>query len=348
MVTKFNQKPSIKTRAGKELKLSPVGLGTAPLGNMFAAQSEEEAAEALHVALDRGVDYFDTAPLYGLGLSERRLGMVLSQIGDRALTISTKVGRILEADRSPEYQPFPQWVNVPKRKIIYDYSYDGVMRSFEHSLERLGLSHIDILYCHDLDLFTHKTEDVRQDYVNIFMSDMGGYRAMEDLRAMGAVSAIGLGVNEWEICEYMANQTDMDLFLLAGRFTLLEQHALKSFLPLCLKRKMHVVVGGPFNSGILATGPIEGAHFNYEPAPRQVLEHVRDIKTICDAHGVELKEAAVQFPLLHQAVMSVIPGGALPAHIAQNIDAFEAEIPPSLWEDLQDAGFIDQRLELIG
>ena len=336
------------TRSGVTLNLSSVGLGTAPLGNMFQALSEAEAEATFGAALDGGVTYFDTAPLYGFGMAERRLGMALRKQTDGGCLVSTKAGRLLEVDRSPDYVAPPQWVDVPSRQVAFDYSYDGFMRSFEVSLERMGRDRVDILYCHDIDIHTHGSAEARDARTAEFLAKDGGYRALEELRKSGAVDAIGIGVNEWEISERIARETDVDVFLLAGRFTLLEQDALKTFLPLCLERDMRVVIGGPFNSGVLASGAVPGAYYNYAPAPVSILDRVDRIDQICRAHGVALKRAAVQFPLLHPAVLSVIPGGQSAAQISENIVAFDAPVPAALWHDLQSEDLIHAAMDLSG
>lgn len=335
-------------RVGEQLELSKIGLGTAPLGNMFAALPESDAITAIETALDRGVRYFDTAPLYGFGLAERRLGMAMRGIDREDVVVSTKAGRLLEVDRSPDYVAPEQWVNVPARKVVFDYSYDGFMKSFEQSLERMGLDDVDILYCHDIDMHTHGSVEARDARTAEFLGRKGGYKALESLRGSGAVKAIGIGVNEWEICERIARETDVDVFLLAGRYTLLEQSADDSFLPLCQEKGMKVVVGGPFNSGILATGPIAGAHFDYAPAAKSILNRVALIGAVCAAHGVSLKTAAIQFPLLHPAVASVIPGGATSAQIVENIDAGASDLPTALWRDLHSEGLVQLPGDFLG
>lgn len=334
------------SHSGAELELSQLGLGTAPLGNMFAAQTEESAILAVRGAIDKGINFFDTAPLYGYGLSERRLGIAIRDTCRDSLKISTKVGRLLEVVPHNELPPQNQWIDVPKRKVIYDYTYDGVMRSYEFSLERLGVDRIDILWCHDIDVSTHGSVENRDKCASIFLSKHGGYRAMEELRRSGEVDAIGLGVNEWEICDRFVQETDLDLYLLAGRFTLLEQEAAKSFLPRCLENSVGVIIGGPFNSGILATGPVDGAYFNYAVAPKQILERTHKIQAICSLFDVSLISAALQFPFLHPAVLSVIPGGVSQTQISNNIEAFEKNIPKELWLALQSANLIDEAVSL--
>jgi D-threo-aldose 1-dehydrogenase len=222
--------------------------------------------------------------------------------------------------------------------MVYDYSYDGVMRSMEASYERLGADRIDIALCHDIDIFTHGTAEASAQRTREFLD--GGVKALVDLRRQGVVGAIGIGVNEWQVSETVARNADVDLFLLAGRYTLLEQASLDSFMPLVEKQKMGVIIGGPFNSGILATGPVPGAYFNYEPAPADVLEKVRRIEAACREHGVALRDAALQFPLQHPAVVSVIPGGITRAEVAGNAASVRRVIPDALWEDLKARGLL--------
>jgi D-threo-aldose 1-dehydrogenase len=322
-----------RTRSGIELNFTRLGFGTAPLGNLYRALSEEEARRTLDSAWDAGVRYFDTAPQYGLGLAETRLNGFLREHRAERPLLSTKVGRLLQVSDPSERTGIGKFFDVPSRKQRYDYSYDGVMRSIEFSLERLGVDAVDILFCHDVDAFTHGSREASDRRVAEFMA--GGYRALWELRAARVVKAIGAGVNEWEVCEALAHAGDFDLFLLAGRYTLLEQEALRSFLPLCLARGIGIVVGGPFNSGILAIGPKPGAFYNYEPAPPHVLERVTRIEAVCRSHGVPLAAAALAFPLAHPAIVSVIPGGQTPEEVRQNADLLSHPIPGALWRDLK-------------
>jgi D-threo-aldose 1-dehydrogenase len=212
------------------------------------------------------------------------------------------------------------------------------MRSLEFSLERLGLDRVDIVYCHDVDVFTHGTREAADARAREFME--GGYKALAKLRDSGAIRAIGAGINEWEVAETLARAGDFDVFLLAGRYTLLEQEALQSFLPYCVDKKIGVVIGGPFNSGVLATGPKRGARYDYRPAPPAVLERVRRIETVCKAHGVKLAEAALRFPLSHPAIVSVIPGGQKPGEVRRNAAMLSAQIPAAMWRELKAKGLL--------
>ncbi|MEO0976267.1 MAG: aldo/keto reductase [Pseudomonadota bacterium] len=317
-----------------------LGFGTAPLGNLYRAIPDKDAQDILTASWDAGVRYYDTAPLYGLGLSETRLNPLLRGKDRDSYVLSTKIGRILEATRPDQRDGFGKWFDVPARREVYDYTYDGVLRSIEFSLERLGIDRIDILFAHDLDLFNHGTQDVLDAKLNEFMN--GGYKALLSLREQGTIKAFGAGVNEWQPCQWMAERGDFDIFLLAGRYTLLEQDALTSFLPLCEERGIGVVIGGPYNSGILATGPKPGAYYNYDPAPEDVLERVRRIQAICDRNSVRLVDAAFQFPLRHPSVISVIPGGQGVSEMESNLKAESAAIPEALWADLKNEGLVRQ------
>jgi D-threo-aldose 1-dehydrogenase len=212
------------------------------------------------------------------------------------------------------------------------------MRSLEASFERLGADRIDILYAHDLDIFTHGTKERSDELIDAFMR--GGYYALLSLRDQGVVKAIGGGINEWQVCQRLAERGDFDLFLLAGRYTLLEQEALESFFPLCEERGIGIVIGGPYNSGVLASGPKPGAFYNYSEAPQHILDRVARIESVCKRHGVRLIEAALKFPLLNDIVVSVIPGGQAVAEVKANKQILEAKIPPALWADLKAEGLM--------
>jgi D-threo-aldose 1-dehydrogenase len=320
------------------LTFTELGFGAAPLGNLYRAISEDEAQAVLDRAWEAGIRYYDTAPLYGLGLSETRLNHFLRGKPRGDYVLSTKVGRWLRACRPEERDGFGKWFDVPARQEVYDYTYDGVLRSVEFSLERLGIDRIDILYAHDLDVFNHGTQEALDAKLAEFME--GGYKALLRLREEGTIRAFGAGINEWQPCQWMAERGDFDLFLLAGRYTLLEQEALDSFLPLCEARGIGIVIGGPYNSGILATGAKPGAFYNYDPAPQDILDRVASIEKVCAAHGVRLVDAAFQFPLRHPAVVSVIPGGQGVAEMESNLQAAQAEISPALWADLKAEGLM--------
>ncbi len=318
------------------LELTTLGFGSTGLGNLYRANTEDDALGAVQTAYDVGIRYFDTAPLYGFGLAEHRLGTALRRIGADDVLVSTKVGWVLKPRHAGGRQigefdrPAPFLPNT-------DYSYDGVMRSFEDSLHRLNIDHIDILLVHDADRRNHGEAGYRQRFAEVME---GAYRALLALREQKLIRAFGAGVNEWEACEDFANAGDFDCFLLASRYTLLEQEALTSFLPLCEQRGIGIILGGPYNSGILATGPVAGATYEYAPAPPAILERVGRIQAVCARHGVPLPAAALQFPLLHPAITTVIPGARSPAEVRHNLDLLAHPIPPALWQDLRLEGLI--------
>lgn len=319
--------------------LTELGFGTAPLGNLYRAISDGDARATLDAAWDGGVRYFDTAPLYGLGLSETRLNPFLRDKPRDEYVLSSKIGRLI-LPCAPEHRSgVGKWFEVPQRLEHFDYTYDGVMRSFEHSFARLGVERIDILYVHDLCVFSHGSQEMSDMRIEEFFAGRG-YDAMISLRDQGLIKAIGGGVNEWQVCQILAERGDFDLFLLAGRYTLLEQEALNSFLPLCEARGIGIVTGGPYNSGILATGAKPGAYYNYDPAPQHILDKVAAIETVCRDHGVRLVDAAFQFPLLHPAHVSVIPGGQGVAEMHANLSAANANIPKALWQELKQQGLM--------
>ena len=328
-----------KAKAGVVLPFTELGFGAAPLGNLFKAVREAEAQAVLEAAWAAGVRYFDTAPLYGLGLSETRINHFLRGKPRAEYLISTKVGRLLSAVPEGSGDGEGKWIDVPSRKERFDYSHDGVLRSLEASLERLGLDRVDLLYVHDLDIFTHGSEAARDARLAEFMA--GGYRALTRLRDEGVIAGFGAGVNEWEPCDWLMQRGDFDLFLLAGRYTLLDQGAL-GFMDRASAAGVGVVIGGPYNSGILATGPRPGAHFNYAPASQAVLDRVARLQEVCTAQGVRLVDAAFQFPLRHPAVVSVIPGGQGLAEMDSNLAAAAADIPQALWQALVAEGLIPQ------
>jgi len=324
-----------RTIEGSKLTLPRMGFGGAPLGNLFNPVSEDEARTVLAAAWNAGLRYFDTAPLYGHGLSEQRIGAALREHDRDTFQISTKVGRLLEPS-TQTHSADGSYVDTLPLQPRYDYSYDGAMRSVEQSLLRLGMDHVDILFIHDIDVMTHGKEQSRR-YDDAMK---GNYKALEKLRASGAVKAIGLGVNEWEVCAQALQDADFDCFLLAGQYSLLKQDALESFLPACEARNVSVIIGGPFNSGILASGPVPGARYFYKPAPPEILDRTRQLQETCAEHEVPLPAAALQFPLHHKAVASVIPGARSQAELQENLSLLDYPIPSALWDDLKARGLI--------
>jgi D-threo-aldose 1-dehydrogenase len=328
------------------VEVTELGFGGAAIGNLYRELADADAEAAVRESFATGVRYFDTAPFYGFGLSEARLGQALQ--GAAALPVfSTKVGRRLVptgpkapgVGREGYFSPRPF---AP----VFDYSYESVMRSHAESLERLRVARVDILLCHDIGRQTHGAAHAER--VAEFLE--GGYRAMRELRDAGAVRAIGLGVNEWEICVELLGRCELDCILLAGRYTLLEQPALETLLPLCEQRRVSILCGGPFNSGVLAAGSRAGAktHYNYAPPPPAVLERVTRLEQLCADFSVPLQAAALQFPLGHPQVASVVAGCAN-GNEARNCAAMYAHpIPPAFWRALRERGLVDARAPLPG
>jgi D-threo-aldose 1-dehydrogenase len=318
----------------------PLGFGSAVLGNLYAPISDATAHETTREAVDLGFQYFDTAPHYGFGLSEKRLGAALQQLDpQQELIVSTKAGRKLVPRSSVQPgEPRQGFVTQEPCESEFDYRYDSVMRTYEDSLKRLQRERIDVLYVHDIGRFAHgDNHPVR---FKEFMD--GGYRALSELRSSGAIGAIGIGVNEWEVCVEALGFADFDVVMLAGRYTLLEQLSLEVFMPLCAKRGVRVIVGGPYNSGILATGvgQPDAAHYNYSAAGPEIIARVAAIEEICAAHNVPLPAAALQFPLAHPQVLCVVAGFGSREEVRQADDYLRRPIPPSLWSDLRTAGLL--------
>nr|WP_319383815.1 aldo/keto reductase [uncultured Roseibium sp.] len=320
-------------RTKTPVPLTKMGFGGAPLGNLYREVSDSDAQAALQAAFDAGIRYFDTAPQYGLGISEQRFGEALARFGRDNVQLSTKIGRLL-LDCEPHEVTPEAFVNVPQKRIVFDYTYDGVMRSYEASRGRMKISNADILLVHDVCVFSQGSQEQSDAKVRELF-DGGGYKALCELRDAGDVAAIGAGVNEWQVCEKLLGLGDFDGFLLAGRYTLLEQEALESFLPLCEKRDVGIILGGPYNSGILATGPVEGAKYNYAEAPPEILERVRRIEAVCKSHGTPLIAAALQFVLGHPCVKTVIPGAVSATEVKANVEVLETPVPAGLWSDLK-------------
>lgn len=332
--SRANDRRRFVTRSGKELSFTALGFGSAPLGNYLRPLSEEACGQTLSAAWDAGMRYFDTAPLYGLGLSEMRVGRLLAQHPRREFIVSTKVGRLLTPCAKEEVNGM-FFVSTPQVRFHYDYSYDGVMRSYEESLKRLGLDRVEILYVHDICAFAHGGREGSEARIRELI-DTGGWRALAELRDSGAVLAIGAGVNEWEPCARLLQVADPDLFLLAGRYTLLEQIPLDTLFPECAKRGIGIVAGGPYNSGILAGG----STYNYADAPAEVKTRARAIDAVCRAHSVALPAAALQFILANPLVVSIIPGGQTAAETEHNAAVLNDSIPAALWRALKDEGLL--------
>lgn len=306
------------------------GFGGASMGNMYTVAHDDQALEAIRSAYEAKVRYFDTAPMYGFGKSERLYGSVLRDQPRESFVLSSKVGRLIMADKpTPESEgessqntPF---IGIDDAYSIFDYSRDGVLRSLEESRKRLGFDKIDIVYIHD--------PDVNDSYKQALEE---AFPALVELKRQGIIGAIGVGMNQAEMLSDFAKNADFDCFLLAGRYTLLDQIALKELLPLCQQKNISIIIGGAYNSGILATGAVEGAHYNYAPAPPEIIEKTRKIETVCARFNIPMKAAALQFPLGHPAVVSNIPGVKTKDRFEENLSLFTHTIPTDFWTALKE------------
>ncbi len=322
-----------KRRIGRtNLEVTALGLGTATMGGSRIPVSMQEGEELVRVAWDAGVRYVDTAPFYGVGAAERRVGDALRDKPRGEWVLSTKVGRLLRPSAAPGGATDGRLAPMPFA-VEYDYSYDGIMRSMEDSYQRLGLAKIDMLFVHDIGVYQHGEEANAAHMKKLRES---GYRALDELRRSGTVSAIGLGVNEKQVLLDVMEFGDWDAFLLAGRYTLLEQAPLEDLLPRCLERGTSIVVGGPLNSGILAGRDT----WNYAKAPPEIVTRVQALEAVCQRHGVPLAAAALQFPLAHPAVAAIIPGPRSAAEFVANLPLFQQKIPAALWDELRHEGLL--------
>jgi D-threo-aldose 1-dehydrogenase len=298
------------------VNLPPLGLGTAALAGLFEPVDEDVALATIDRAWERGVRFFDTAPLYGFGQAERRLGRALAGRPREDYVVATKVGRLLRADVPPEPGE-STWRGVPPLTPVFDFSADGVLRSLEESLQRLGLDRVDVVHIHDPD--EHYEQSLTE-----------AYPAVAALRDEGVIGAVGVGMNQVELPVQFAHDTDVDCFLVAGRYTLLDRSAASELLPLCRERGISVIAGGVLNSGILAGG----STFDYRPAPAEWVERARHLEAVCDRHNAQLLATALQFPLRHPAVTSVLVGPRSVDELDEDLDALSAPLPDGLWDDL--------------
>lgn len=320
--------PERKERVGQtKLWIARVGLGTAPLGNLYEPVSEEEAISTVRKAVEVGFTHVDTAPFYGFGISEERVGKALSELARGRFTLSTKVGRVLVRAGMSGSRKQSYWAVSSPMTAVFDFSAEGVKKSIEGSRSRLKLERFEILLLHDCD--QHVEQALKE-----------AYPVLSRMREAGETDAIGAGLNSYETALKLAREEQFDCFLLAGRYTLLEQGAMDEFLPLCHDEKIGVLVGGPFNSGILASDPSPASKYNYERAPAEVLERARRIKVVCDRHGVPLRAAALQFILANPTVTCVIPGCRSRSEVESNRRALDIRIPRALWEELKGEGLL--------
>jgi D-threo-aldose 1-dehydrogenase len=301
------------------LVVTRLGLGGGPLAGLFTEVPEDQAIATVRWALQAGVRLFDTAPLYGLGKSEDRIGRALQGVDRDSYVLASKVGRILVPDETALQG---EYVNTPPVRANFDYSYDGVLRSHEESLRRLHLDRIDILHIHDPD---DHFDDVMR----------GAYPALHKLREQGAIRAISAGMNQPEMLARFAREADFDCFLLASCYTLLVHSAIRELFPICLEKHIGVIIGAPYNSGILATGAQPGARFSYKPASPEIMDKVTKIESVCRSWNVPLKAAALQFPLAHPAAVSIIPGSRSEVELEENARMLSVPIPSEFWSDLK-------------
>ncbi|HEX7934421.1 MAG TPA: aldo/keto reductase [Paraburkholderia sp.] len=331
--------PSVQHERAALLKaIGPIAFGGASLGNLYRPMPDEQAEHTLATALESGIAYVDTAPFYGFGLSEKRIGRGLAKHDpDARIVLSSKVGRLLEPDTQADLTAVRSGFASPEPfRPVYDYGYDAVMRSWEESRRRLGRERIDILFAHDLGQRTHGADHPY--HFRTFMD--GGYRALRELRDGGEIAAIGLGVNEAEVCVEALAHGDFDVMLLASRYTLLEQAPLDTLLPICTERDVRLVIGGPYNSGILATGVTADSRYDYGAAPTSVVEKVAAIERLCAAYDIPLAAAALQFPLGHPQVAAVLPGFANEAQTLAAIRLVTTPIAADFWDELKSAGLL--------
>lgn len=319
------------------VQVTRLGLGGAPLSGMVLADgiyqgsAFEQALAIVRRAVELGIGYFDTAPLYGSGCSEVRYGHVLSKIPRASFALSTKVSRLLVPENPNDLEPYSE-DGIPHYTYVFDFSKDGIMRSLEGSLERLQLDAVDIVYFHDSDFAGQHSDD----------EFAAGLEILMELRQQGLIKAIGMGMNQWEVTGRMVERFDLDLILLAGRYTLLDQSALPQFLPLCLERGVKLAIGGPYNSGILARDLDQPVSFEYQPAPSHIVDQARKLKAICDRHAVELKAAALQFLFAHAAIATIVPGAATIEELEDNVRVMQVDIPPDLWSEIKHEALLPQ------
>jgi len=322
------------------LEVTQLGLGGTSYANMYSAVSKGVAVDTITSAFGAGIRYFDTAPLYGFGLSETRLGAGLGQLDRAECVVSSKVGYTL-VPRGTSEPPVEVFVDTPPLASAFDYSRDAILRSLDESLERLNLSRIDLVYVHDPDrcisIDLNFDPNQETDYRQVLDET---FPALAELRCQGVIGAIGVGINQWQMLCDFARAADFDCFLLAGRYTLLEQNSVTELLRLCQEKQIRIVVGGPYNSGILASGPVDGAYYNYAAAPRDVMKKTGEIEAVCRRHGVALAAAALQFPFGHPSVVAAIPGARSVAELQENVAHFETEIPSQMWQELRALGLL--------
>ncbi len=316
-----------------QVNVSRLGFGSTGLGGLFRASSDADAVATIDAAWEAGLRHYDTAPQYGSGLAESRVGLGLQPRPRGEFVLSTKIGKLL---RPVAKAPDGIFVGAPPFEVTYDYSYDGAMRSLEASLKRLGVARVDVLLIHDVNRKYHGARVMER----LDEALAGACRALAKLRDEGVIGAFGPALNEVDVNLQFAARAPIDCIMLPARYTLLDQSAANELLPLCAQRKISVMVAAPFDSGILATGAVIGATYNYQPATPEILARVAKIERVCRDHGVALAAAALQFPLRHPAIANVVTGMRTPGEVAQNLALMRADIPDALWATLAREGLI--------
>lgn len=322
-MARHNEKVKLKR---SDVEVTRLSLGTAPLGGLFKSVSDADGDELLNTALEIGINYFDTAPQYGHGVAEIRLGKALRN-AKVPYVIETKVGRVLRHD--PNAETFPWFPDAPRDLVpIFDYSPDGIRRAFDESLERMGLDHLDIVLMHDAE--EHVKEAIES-----------AFPVLADYRAQGLIKAVGIGINHAEQALQIAQGTDLDIILIAGRYTLLDQISHHELFPYALAHNIDITMGGVLNSGVLAN-PVPGATYNYLPASDEIISRAAKIGEFLKARGVPLIAAALQFPLRHPAVTSILTGPRTAQELLSNVEDFNRQLPADIWAELEDANLIER------
>lgn len=336
--------PLLRNRLGRSsVEVTNLGLGGTGLANIYAPITDEAATDTIRAALAGGINFFDTAPCYGVGLSETRLSRVLPQVPRDSFVLSTKVGYMLDP-LPPGQAPEPMiWADPPPFTTHFDFTYDAAMRSIEGSLGRLGLDRLDMVSIHDADETAGADPNAPDPYASSRFEEAmnGAYKALHELREQGVIRAIGAGMNQWRMLADFVRAGDFDFMLCAGRYNLLFWDAWDTLLPLCAEKGVSVIAGGPYASGILGSGAVEGAPYFYQPAPPPVLDHVRTIEALCADFGISLRAAAIHFLLRHTVVASVIPGARSAEELRQNIAALDESVPEGFWTALGNKGLVD-------
>lgn len=327
------------------LLLTELGFGAGPLGGFYGAISSSTAAATVEAAWQAGLRTFDTAPLYGYGRSELRLGHVLREMPRDDYVLCTKVGRyfvpLKPGDETGDLRPG----GLPFRPV-HDYSYDGAMRSLEHSLLRLGVARVDLVHLHDLDASAGRSEEIAESYLR--QAETGAFKALAELRASGEIRAIGVGVNQPAWAARIIRALDLDCVMIAGRYSLLNQEALDDLFPLCLERQVGVLAAGPFNGGLLARGPAPGVRYNYGEPPATIVDRLDRLQAVCQRHDVPVAAAALQFTAAHPAVTSVVAGAMSPDEVNGNVRHLRQPIPAAFWQELRASALIASDAPLPG